>query len=87
MRRKYISLRLNKKDLYIYFLFHQKKKKAMYNYCMNNICIHIYLIREDSHLKYFAALTKTNFSTNNSESKMAICAARPMKLFVLDCIL
>jgi hypothetical protein len=38
----------------------------------------------DYHLKYLAALTNISFSTNNSESNIAICAARPIILLVPD---
>ncbi len=36
------------------------------------------------HLKYLAALIEISFSTNNSESNIAICAARPIILLVPD---
>jgi hypothetical protein len=56
--------------------YKKKNRKDIQVQIVGNIIIY--------HLKYLAALTKTSFSTNNSESNIAICAARPIRLLVPD---
>lgn len=79
-RKKSIARRTKEKywrgKLLHYYLIDEEKREKKRNEILEEI--------RSNYWKYFAALTRRNFSTNNSESKMAMCAARPIKLFVPD---